>query len=282
MLLPTSSFANESVENSIENAIEPLRSLNDSGYSFTPGSNNDPVALPPQLMFDISPSSLIDTSPSWSSDQSENVTPSELDQWLSMPESGPSASGIWTPLFDLESGSGLPASSMPPPPLPTVDEGNSSSGTEVAGGTSSSGSSTHASSPLSPRSESGRKQSVDGSAVSAPTPRTVDANGGSSSDGGRQFGRVAASSARKAEMPSPFAKQSAVSKKLPPVVIKDPSDPAAIRRARNTEAARRSRAKKVERIEQLEEIVSQLMSQNAMLEAENRVLRKFHNLPDRD
>lgn len=113
---------------------------------------------------------------------------------------------------------------------------------------------------------------------SAPTPRTVDTHGGAS---GSQFGRVA-TSARKADLPSPFAKQSAVNKKLPPVVVKDPSDPAAIRRARNTEAARRSRAKKVERIEQLEDIVSQLMSQNAMLEAENRVLRKFHNLPDRD
>jgi hypothetical protein len=62
---------------------------------------------------------------------------------------------------------------------------------------------------------------------------------------------------------------------LPPVVIKDPKDPAAVRRAKNTEAARRSRAKKNERIDELEKLVEELRSQNAMLEAENKVLKKF-------
>ncbi|KAA8916178.1 hypothetical protein TRICI_001669 [Trichomonascus ciferrii] len=62
---------------------------------------------------------------------------------------------------------------------------------------------------------------------------------------------------------------------LPPVVIKDPKDPAAVRRAKNTEAARRSRAKKNERIDELEKLVDELRSQNAMLEAENKVLKKF-------
>lgn len=62
---------------------------------------------------------------------------------------------------------------------------------------------------------------------------------------------------------------------LPPVVIKDPRDPAAVRRAKNTEAARRSRAKKNERIDELEKLVEELRSQNAMLEAENKVLKKF-------
>lgn len=62
---------------------------------------------------------------------------------------------------------------------------------------------------------------------------------------------------------------------LPPVVVKDPEDPAAVRRAKNTEAARRSRAKKNERIDELEKLVEELRSQNAMLEAENKVLKKF-------
>lgn len=72
-----------------------------------------------------------------------------------------------------------------------------------------------------------------------------------------------------------------VSASLPPVVVKNPNDAAAVRRAKNTEAARRSRAKKNERIDQLEELVSELMSKNSMLEAENVILRKFHQLPGR-
>ncbi|CAN6648760.1 hypothetical protein TRVA0_023S01090 [Trichomonascus vanleenenianus] len=70
-------------------------------------------------------------------------------------------------------------------------------------------------------------------------------------------------------------------KDLPPVVVQNPNDPAAVRRAKNTEAARRSRAKKNERIEHLEALVSELMSKNSMLEAENAVLRKFHKLAPR-
>lgn len=65
---------------------------------------------------------------------------------------------------------------------------------------------------------------------------------------------------------------------LPPVVVEDPSDAAAVRRARNTEAARRSRARKNERIKELEELVSQLRSRNAALETENSILRKLHKL----
>lgn len=67
-------------------------------------------------------------------------------------------------------------------------------------------------------------------------------------------------------------------KTLSPVVIENPQDPAAVRRAKNTEAARRSRAKKNERIEKLEKVVAELQEKNAMLEAENRVLKKFHKL----
>ncbi|ANB15782.1 amino acid starvation-responsive transcription factor GCN4 [Sugiyamaella lignohabitans] len=64
-----------------------------------------------------------------------------------------------------------------------------------------------------------------------------------------------------------------------PIIVKNPSDPASVRRARNTEAARRSRAKKNARIDHLEAIVAELQSRNSMLEAENNVLRRLQNLP---
>lgn len=60
---------------------------------------------------------------------------------------------------------------------------------------------------------------------------------------------------------------------LPLIVVQDPSDSASVRRARNTEAARRSRAKKNARLEELEMMVSSLMQKNQTLEAENRILR---------
>lgn len=61
----------------------------------------------------------------------------------------------------------------------------------------------------------------------------------------------------------------------PPIVVSDPSDSSAIRRARNTEAARRSRAKKNEKIEELEALVAELMAQNDSLQAELRVYRRL-------
>jgi hypothetical protein len=66
---------------------------------------------------------------------------------------------------------------------------------------------------------------------------------------------------------------------LPPIVVKDPSDPVAVRRARNTEAARRSRARKNERITELEELVAELQSKNSMLQTENSLLRKLVHIP---
>lgn len=60
---------------------------------------------------------------------------------------------------------------------------------------------------------------------------------------------------------------------LPAIVIKDPSDPKSVRRARNTAAARRSRAKKNNRLMELELIVEQLNAKNRDLMAENRVLK---------
>lgn len=80
---------------------------------------------------------------------------------------------------------------------------------------------------------------------------------------------------------SPPAKRvHSVEEELPPIVVKDPSDRVAVRRARNTEAARRSRAKKNARIDQLEEIVEELREKNSVLEAENRVLRRLHRMGD--
>lgn len=60
-----------------------------------------------------------------------------------------------------------------------------------------------------------------------------------------------------------------------PIVVSDASDSSAIRRARNTEAARRSRAKKNEKIEELEALVAELMNQNESLQAELRVYRRL-------
>jgi uncharacterized membrane protein len=60
-----------------------------------------------------------------------------------------------------------------------------------------------------------------------------------------------------------------------PIVVSDASDSSAIRRARNTEAARRSRAKKNEKIQELEALVAELMNQNESLQAELRVYRRL-------
>lgn len=60
---------------------------------------------------------------------------------------------------------------------------------------------------------------------------------------------------------------------LPAIVIKDPSDPKSVRRARNTAAARRSRAKKNNRLMELEQVVEELRARNLDLMAENRVLK---------
>jgi general control protein GCN4 len=47
-------------------------------------------------------------------------------------------------------------------------------------------------------------------------------------------------------------------KPLPPIVVDDPHDTIAIKRARNTLAARKSRQKKVERFEELEKTIEEL------------------------
>lgn len=60
---------------------------------------------------------------------------------------------------------------------------------------------------------------------------------------------------------------------LIPVVIPETGDCAAIKRARNTEAARRSRARKMKRMNQLEHRVDDLLKRNEDLEAEVTRLR---------
>lgn len=59
---------------------------------------------------------------------------------------------------------------------------------------------------------------------------------------------------------------------LSPIVV-DSSDPIAAKRARNTEAARRSRARKMERMSQLEDKVEELQEKNEALEQEVERLR---------
>lgn len=61
---------------------------------------------------------------------------------------------------------------------------------------------------------------------------------------------------------------------LSPVVVPDGQDSVAVKRARNTEAARRSRARKMERMSQLEQKVSELLTRNAELERQIEELKK--------
>lgn len=58
-------------------------------------------------------------------------------------------------------------------------------------------------------------------------------------------------------------------------VIPESDDPAALKRARNTEAARRSRARKLKRMNQLEDKVEELLNKNKSLESEVESLKKL-------
>ncbi|ODQ65837.1 hypothetical protein NADFUDRAFT_51114 [Nadsonia fulvescens var. elongata DSM 6958] len=63
---------------------------------------------------------------------------------------------------------------------------------------------------------------------------------------------------------------------LTPVLIYNPEDSESVKRARNTEAARRSRARKMERMGQLEVKVEDLLRKNHELEQEVLRLRALH------
>ena len=67
-------------------------------------------------------------------------------------------------------------------------------------------------------------------------------------------------------------KRKSRSSPLTPVVCES-DDPIAVKRARNTEAARRSRARKLMRMNQLEEKVEELLERNQQLESEVAILR---------
>lgn len=99
--------------------------------------------------------------------------------------------------------------------------------------------------PLFP-TESTVHQSIE--AVAPPMSRNQSSPGQSSSRGSHQ-GRHSSFSgvnAKKRDKP------------LPPITIEDPSDVIAVKRARNTAAARKSRQKKMERVEELEAKILQL------------------------
>jgi hypothetical protein len=62
-------------------------------------------------------------------------------------------------------------------------------------------------------------------------------------------------------------------KELPPIIVKDPTDRKAMRRARNTLAARRSRDKKKEHLQSLEDRIAELERKNDELFRENQYLK---------
>lgn len=63
-------------------------------------------------------------------------------------------------------------------------------------------------------------------------------------------------------------------KPLPPIVIRDPTDKKAVRRARNTLAARRARDRRREKLDGLERKICELEARNAELEEKNRRLEE--------
>lgn len=81
-----------------------------------------------------------------------------------------------------------------------------------------------------------------------------------------EFDRLASSSTPTSEV-----------KELPPIVVKDPSDPKAVRRARNTAAARRSRDKKREHLQELEDRIAELERINTELSIENQFLKSLRD-----
>lgn len=88
------------------------------------------------------------------------------------------------------------------------------------------------------------------------------------SDGTDSAGRASGAGSRKkmAHSPPGGGRHSSVAgvtsrkrdKPLPPIVVEDPDDPTAMKRARNTLAARKSRQRKALRFEELEERIAKL------------------------
>jgi len=65
---------------------------------------------------------------------------------------------------------------------------------------------------------------------------------------------------------------------LPPIVVEDPSDSVAMKRARNTLAARKSRAKKAERMEELEATIEDLKAEVATIEGLKAEVEHWKNI----
>ena len=99
--------------------------------------------------------------------------------------------------------------------------------------------------PLFP-TESTMHQSIE--AVAPSMSRNQSSPGQTSSRGSHQgrYSSISGVNAKKRDKP------------LPPITIEDPSDVVAVKRARNTAAARKSRQKKMERFEELEARILQL------------------------
>ena len=65
------------------------------------------------------------------------------------------------------------------------------------------------------------------------------------------------------------------SQPLQPIIIDDIKDAVALKRAKNTEAARRSRARKMERMNQLEEKVENLINEKEILQNQVEKLQEL-------
>lgn len=120
--------------------------------------------------------------------------------------------------------------------------------------------------PLFPQSEvTAPQKAAPVPATPAPAP-VVENSPTSSSDDLEAAKPSAGHQRRKSGTSPPVSRHSSVSgvnsrrrdKPLPPIIVEDPSDTIAMKRARNTLAARKSRERKAQRFEELEEKIAKL------------------------
>ncbi|KZF26364.1 hypothetical protein L228DRAFT_235446 [Xylona heveae TC161] len=90
---------------------------------------------------------------------------------------------------------------------------------------------------------------INGAAMTPSLSRRSSSPGSSPRSGARKHSSVAGVNSRRRDKP------------LPPIVVDDPSDLIAVKRARNTAAARKSRMKKMERFDALERQIEELQSE---------------------
>ncbi|KAF7560579.1 hypothetical protein G7046_g3575 [Stylonectria norvegica] len=102
--------------------------------------------------------------------------------------------------------------------------------------------------------------------TSVPEPTSVDNSPAQKSDDLESVGRSSTSGRRKSANSPPAGRHSSVSgvnarkrdKPLPPIIVENPEDTVAMKRARNTLAARKSRERKAIRFEELEDRIAKL------------------------